>query len=386
MGPANKGIFFNLAKSISSRLRYNNKISNNSSFPGSRFIPRRLQHVYANRDEKLLLRRRRLDGNTNTNEGKNVSYFSILGTDNNGSHFSLEKNYCLANHRFDMQSMRSRIVGSCNGIICLNDDYQLGNIVLWNPLTDELKYLPPTSIDLPAKAPYILFGHSVFGFDPRSDDYKVLRFVENGMLSNYRTENHFEVYSLKNDSWKQIINPVKFRYPCRDPLEISSFTLNGSCYWETDNRILCFDFADEVFSYLPLPPIQEKSQIEEDIERCLVGIDGSTLGLIVRPHRSERNFCLWVWESKEWCWSKVDSFKVRDGVRVLLGLFGGDKCFFGGWLNELMLFDLTTRELKTLDIEDHFPWATSLVPFVESTVSIKGHSNERINDLWSNRD
>ncbi|KAL3618535.1 hypothetical protein CASFOL_037617 [Castilleja foliolosa] len=370
MFPANKGIFHKVAESICSKLRYNNKISNNSFFPGSRCIPKRLQHTNVNSDNKLLFRRGDLDGKANTNEVSNVNCFSILGTDNNGTRFSLEKNYFLSNHRFDMQSYGSRIVGSCNGIICLQDHIELGNVVLWNPVTDELKSLPPSSIDFSAKAPYKFVGSSGFGYDARSEDYKVVRFVENGFFSNYRTTHHFELYSLKTDSWMPIVNPVSIRYPTRYPLHIYSISLNGSCYWEAGNCILSFDFADEVFSYLPLPPISDL-ETHEDFVRCLVGIDGSTLGLIVYPFNVQTTmFDLWVWESKELYWTNVDNFELEN-IRKPLGLWGGDKCFLVGDNDELLLFDLKIRELKPLGIKDHHPWAMNLVSFVESTVSIK---------------
>ncbi|KAL3645683.1 hypothetical protein CASFOL_010863 [Castilleja foliolosa] len=360
MGPANKGIFYKVSESIS-KLRYNNKISNNSSFPGSLYIPKRLNHMNLNSDNKFLLRRCRLDRNANTlNERSNANYFSILSSDDNGSCFSLEKNYCLTKHRFDMDLFYSRIVGSCNGIVCLNDDDLSGNVVLWNPVTDELKSLPPSSIE----ARSMSIRASGFGFDARSEDYKVVRFVET-CFSGYLTH-HFELYSLKTDSWRPIVNPVSFRHPYGYQSFISSCSLNGSCYWEADNCVLCFDLVDEVFSDLPLPATSQ------DVSRCLVGIDGSTLGFIVFPLTYKKTFDLWVWKSKEQCWSQVDSFVLRE-VKALLGLWG-DKCFFVGYMNEVLLFDLTTRELKNLGIEDHFPWTMSLVPFVESTVSIQGHS------------
>ncbi|KAL3620886.1 hypothetical protein CASFOL_035798 [Castilleja foliolosa] len=368
MFPAKKGIFYKVSESICSKLRYNNKLSNISSFPGCRCIPKRLQHTNVN---KLLFRRGGLNGKVNTNEISNANCFSILGTDNNDTHFSLEKNYYLSNHRFDMQSYGSRIVGSCNGILCLQDHLELENVVLWNPVTDELKPLPPSSIVFPTKAPYKLVGSSAFGFDARSEDYKVVRFVENGFFNDdYRTTHHFELYSLKTDSWRPIVNPVSLRYPTRYPLHIYSVSLNGSCYWEAGNCILSFDFADEVFSYLPLPRFHD-IETHKDVVCCLVAIDGSTLGLISYTFKVRTKiFDLLVWKSKEWRWRRVDIFELED-IRTPLGLWGGDKCFLVDENHELLLFDLKTRELKSLGIKDHLPWAMSVVPFVESTVSIK---------------
>ncbi|KAL3629189.1 hypothetical protein CASFOL_026411 [Castilleja foliolosa] len=364
MGPASKGMFFKVAQSISSKLRYNNKISNNysSSFHS---IPKILyddqvgqKHVKVNMDKKLLLRR------YETNEGSDVNYFSTLYTDNNGRSFSVKKNYCFTNH-LHKHSYPSSIVGSCNGILCLVDNYEKGNTVLWNPATDELKSLPPSSIECPPDAAYTKFTTRGFGFDARSEDYKVLRHVTNGLVyddDSYKaTIVQSELYSLKNDSWRPLVNPVKHPWPWSEIMYSTS--LNGSCYWYAYDCVLSFNFADEVFSCLPLPGPRPS-------EYLFCDIDGSTLGLIVfsgyAPERKRLD--IWVWKSNEWCWSNVDSFMVED-VRSPLGLWGRDKCFLQGANGQLLFFDLVTRELKALDMEE-FSGAESLVSFEESTVSI----------------
>ncbi|GFP81182.1 F-box/kelch-repeat protein at3g06240 [Phtheirospermum japonicum] len=313
-------------------------------------------------DKKLLLRRR-ADGNA-TNEDRNVHYFSMLSTDNNGRHFSLEKNYYLQNHKLEKLSYRSEIVGSCNGILCLKDGSGHGNAVLWNPLTDELKSLPPSSIERPAEARVRTFSACGFGFDARSEDYKVARFVKNWFYYNngcYKTTtHHFELYSLKTDSWRPITAPQT------DPWSSSSTSVNGSCYWYDRDCVLSFDFADEMFSRLPLPVPNPGG----NTFHLFIDYDGS-LGSIVYPWVAGRKrFDLWVW--KNGSWSKVDSFALED-VRLPLGLWGRDQCFLEGTNYQLLLFDLTTRVLKPLDIEDYED-TMRLVPFVESTVSINGHS------------
>ncbi|KAL3649098.1 hypothetical protein CASFOL_005501 [Castilleja foliolosa] len=374
MGPANKGLFFKVAKSISSKLGYNNKISNNSFIPCSRYTPKpphahaQDQHTDGNSDNKLLFRQRYM------NEDRDLHYFSMLRPDKNGLCFSPEENYSLTNHRFEKRSYPSCILGSFKGILCLEDEFQTGNVVLWNPVTDELKSLPPSSIEPSADVTYTFFS-SAFGFDARSGDYKVIRCVQH----RYETcdgdcctvTHQFELYSLKNDSWRPILNPVDVEFPA---LCIPT-NVNGSCYFNFNcDTVLSFDFADEVFSDLPLPPIPHVC--------FLCGIDGSTLDCIDYPmERDDRKrFDLWSWKNSECCWSKVDSFVV-EGVNRPLLLWGRDKCFLEGNNLELLLFDLKTRELKSLGIKDSPPFKRpktlveiKLVSFVESTVSIKGQS------------
>jgi hypothetical protein len=56
------------------------------------------------------------------------------------------------------------VVGSCNGIVCLHDNYGL-NIVLWNPATRETKVVPESKL-LRCPAGYLVYFNGIgFGFD-----------------------------------------------------------------------------------------------------------------------------------------------------------------------------------------------------------------------------
>ncbi|KAL3649096.1 hypothetical protein CASFOL_005499 [Castilleja foliolosa] len=364
MGPANKSLFFKVAKSISSKLGYNNKISNNH-LPCYTPKPPHAQdqHTDGNSDNKLLFRQRYM------NKNRDVYYFSILHPGENGLFFSSVKKYNLLNHRFDNNSYPSRILGSFNGILCLEDESGSGNVVLWNPVTDELKSLPPSSIE-PEEDVSDTYYNSAFGFDARSGDYKVIRCVHHRYFDDQpiRFTYEFELYSLKNDSWRPILNPVDVRSL---PISIPT-NVNGSCYFDFISEVVSFDFADEVFSVLPKPPLSHV--------HLLCCIDGSKLDIIhYRSKGDRKSLDLWSWESRKGCWSNVDSF-VLEGVKRPLLLWGRDKCFLEGNNLELLLFDLKTRELKSLGIKDSPPCKfrssveIKLVSFVESTVSIKGLS------------
>ncbi|KAL3628859.1 hypothetical protein CASFOL_027905 [Castilleja foliolosa] len=355
--------------------------------PPSLYIPKKpchpvracLQQENVIRHNNKLLLRRLYRGEVNPSGGY---YFSMLSTDdnnNNGPCFPLEKNYDFETHKPVVQNLHSKkwpdIAGSCNGIVCLA--FFCGNNVLWNPVTDELKSLPPSSIECPSQVTQAYFT-SGFGFDARSGDYKVVRcvFHYTDMPGEYTKDScQYELYSLKSDSWRPIPEPGKDTL-----LHASSTSLNnGSLYWPLASRrkrLLSFDFADEVFSFLPLPINTEEFEVKLfDID------DGSNLGLIAQRAdllEVSQRFDLWVCETKEWCWSKVDSFVVEE-ARFMLGLWGRDKCFFQGYNNQLLLFDRTTRELKSLGIKD-FPMAMKLVPFVETTVPIKPHSKQGTNN------
>jgi hypothetical protein len=65
------------------------------------------------------------------------------------------------------------VVGSCNGIVCLHDNYGL-NIVLWNPATRETKVVPESKL-LRCPVGYLVYFNGIgFGFDAKTNDYKII--------------------------------------------------------------------------------------------------------------------------------------------------------------------------------------------------------------------
>ncbi|KAL6583025.1 hypothetical protein OROMI_005103 [Orobanche minor] len=130
----------------------------------------------------------------------------------------------------------------CRGLFYLNNFD--GKSVICNLTTKKLKQLTP---------PHAVHFHcdSGLGYDPISDDYKVIR--------NHKPASTAEVYSLKSDSWKLITGPgadVRMGPQC-------GLYLDGRCYWirVTSNPhvgirdfILSFYFTHETFSRFSLPP------------------------------------------------------------------------------------------------------------------------------------
>ncbi|KAG4186000.1 hypothetical protein ERO13_A08G015400v2 [Gossypium hirsutum] len=81
------------------------------------------------------------------------------------------------NHPLGEQKTPIKILGSCNGLLALIDDN--GRIFLWNPSTRKSQVLPSSEIEF--SSPSIFFPRSTycgFGYDPISDDYKLVRMVQ----------------------------------------------------------------------------------------------------------------------------------------------------------------------------------------------------------------
>ncbi|KAE8009982.1 hypothetical protein FH972_006382 [Carpinus fangiana] len=105
------------------------------------------------------------------------------------------------------------VLGSCNGLICLLDIYAL-LLVIWNPAIKETKVVPKSNL------PYSCYRTKIdcigFGFDAKTNDYKIIKLVS---LSHppYEEEEEEEeedqviyqkeIYSLSADSWRKVDGP-----------------------------------------------------------------------------------------------------------------------------------------------------------------------------------
>ncbi|XVF68824.1 hypothetical protein PTKIN_Ptkin11bG0032000 [Pterospermum kingtungense] len=254
---------------------------------------------------------------------------------------------------------------SCNGLLLL-DDYN-GNCLLWNPSSAEHKLLPSSCLRKArnsAKADRYFFC-SGFGFDSKSQDYKVVRFLINYFKDNSPIEHQVELYSLKSDSWK----PIFYNHQS-DPFYDVFVYIDGVQYWMAfDNSemgfILSFDFADEKFSSFHLP---DCFVFGEHLLH-LMEFDGS-LAVVMYPFKgSLRPFDIWVWNGESW--SNILTTEPLPCAERLLGfLKNGEQIFVQGSDYQLLLYDGVTKELKDFGICDERPGTMQLVPYVETSVQL----------------
>ncbi|PIA59852.1 hypothetical protein AQUCO_00400611v1 [Aquilegia coerulea] len=146
----------------------------------------------------------------------------------------------------------------CDGIICLN--HQQWDVSLWNPATKQFRILPRSPLPLPQ----IAHGHFMFigfGFDVKTNDYKVIRFAFYAPGSSKSGYNQIEVYSLNNNSWKTLDFVLPINFVISDPKMPYHNGGEGQVYcWMGKDfhqggiiRILSFDFSKEIFATVPLP-------------------------------------------------------------------------------------------------------------------------------------
>ncbi|XP_074288285.1 putative F-box protein At1g33530 [Silene latifolia] len=199
--------------------------------------------------------------------------------------------------------VKSEFIGSCNGLICAKDSTRYSRdqkFYLWNPATKEQCVIQG------ADKPYYNVFYSGFGYDSRSDDYKIIIIGTDsgkGPLAN-------QLFTLKSNKWKTLkIYEKKKHSSLWDPKcqgRVMPIQVGGRLHWLVywKRAILVFDLGKECFSALSLP----NSQCFSDLKRqnsCLFQIkDHLCLCAMLscngpQNHTSHTETVLEVWMRRE---------------------------------------------------------------------------------------
>ncbi|BFG24445.1 hypothetical protein CerSpe_107190 [Prunus speciosa] len=174
-----------------------------------------------------------------------------------------------------------RIVGHCDGIICVQ--LNAAEVLLWNPAIHEApKLLPPEPcLDVDIGSSMRDMSRALgFGYDPKTNDYKVVDIGYPGNETYGDGGNDLiiytpkpVVYSLGTDTWKEIATGSLETETTNLWPEDFQFYLKGMCYWvgheqsklidgwgdmlveELRDVIISFDMRDEVFHDILLPHV-----------------------------------------------------------------------------------------------------------------------------------
>ena len=156
-----------------------------------------------------------------------------------------------------------KIVGSCNGVLCLNVTQIGDEIFLFNPVTSEFKEFPkpdyPVQNVTNDKIPsFVGLG---FDHDPKSNDYKLVRLSYSKMLG-YDFYSRVDVYSLSSNSWRRkdiVLGTIMHN-------SFSKGLINGNLHWRVAigygrrrkirDIIISFCVRDEVCRHIELPEIE----------------------------------------------------------------------------------------------------------------------------------
>ncbi|KAL6548698.1 hypothetical protein OROGR_008464 [Orobanche gracilis] len=252
---------------------------------------------------------------------------------------------------------------SCRGLFYFSN--VVGDGVVCNLTTNEFKLLTPPY-------PKSSCCFCSLGYDPKSDDYKVIR--------NHKSYRTTELFSFKSDSWKVIPGPGDGTVVFADS---GVYVDDGRCYWVTWKSIngkvydlLSFDFSDETFYRSPLPPLVDFGSIGLKIglfnyEGCLSAVGYSR----VEDYKKRVATYFEVHVRRERSWERLFSVILIDVMDEPLGLRNG-LLFLQGYAicrhspSHLMVYDWVKEELREHAIYDMCPFDMCLLSYVKNQVAL----------------
>ncbi|KAK8635434.1 hypothetical protein V6N13_004171 [Hibiscus sabdariffa] len=286
------------------------------------------------------------------------------------------------------------VLGSCNGLLALleRQDVPLElfmrwlfkrkeEFYLWNPSTRKSQMLPVNEIGFTPDVfslPYVFYG---FGYDPISDDYKLVRIVQCFCLIVDFFESEVMVYSLKTNCWRRKVDfPFYVKYT-----RTYAVLANNALHWEVSKKperdsenfdadfdlIAAFDLGTEEYRVIELPDC-----LGEHLTTNINAM-GGCLCLIASY---EEDCVVDIWIMKEYgvkeSWTKfvsikTECFEARPDVLPLVYSKNGDKVLLhvGGML---FFYDLRSKKADKVEIEDA-PGLFKVEMMVESLVPLNGN-------------
>ncbi|TKY63142.1 F-box protein CPR30 [Spatholobus suberectus] len=203
----------------------------------------------------------------------------------------------------------SEISGPCNGIYFLEGNPN----VMMNPSLGQFKALPESHL-AGTRGTYSLTEYSGFGFDPKTNDYKVvvirdlwLRETDERQLGYWT----IELYCLNSNSWRKLDADLPLSIEICGSSRVYTY-VNNCCHWwgyvdESGGRredvVLAFDMVNEVFRKFKVPKVRDSS--EEEFTTLVPFKESASIGVIVYPVRGNvKRFDVWVmkdyWDEGSW--------------------------------------------------------------------------------------
>lgn len=195
-----------------------------------------------------------------------------------------------------------KVVGSCQGLLCICDSLFSDALYVYNPFTRDYKQLP-RSIEFEVQK--LVFG---FGFNHVTKEYKVIKIInyanmyynDPGRYRRFRVpffgKSDVQVLSLGSSNRWRSVGEVVYRF---DPSS-QGIMLNGKMHWLTrfgkyhgrrDRLIISFDLADDVFGEVPKVDFNVKPRI---VQYHLAVLGDCLAVALTLPHYKEGGFEIWV--------------------------------------------------------------------------------------------
>ncbi|CAI8603940.1 unnamed protein product [Vicia faba] len=247
-----------------------------------------------------------------------------------------------------------KILGSpIDETLCLYNGFQIPEIVFWNLSTKEFKVLPPSPIESQPPHYKFIFSLMGFGYDHVRDDHKVIRnaleWTQFDFEDTQSNEFIWELYSLRNNSWRKLDVDVSLGYVTLD----SQVHTNGMCHWWYKNEycLVSFDLNSEVFFKTPLPLHVDDNVCYESMDKRLMALNGSIAFITTTAHTLHISILGEYGVKKSWIkLFIIDSLPNYFDHPIGAGSKGD--IFFKTKYNEMVQFDLNTQKIEKLAIKD----------------------------------
>lgn len=245
-----------------------------------------------------------------------------------------------------------KMVGSCNGLICYGN--AAGTIALLNPLTTKHHILPflPLDFHLEGKSTWGAWAFG-FGYDPISDDYKVVRLGQYLCLFDQFFDTETMVCSLKANTWRRIPG-MSYVLGFDQKMGV---LVGDSLHWLVGrhrivlnpNLIVGFNLEVEEFREVRAPEL-----IGENLSINL-GVVGDWLSLTANYERMRLD----VWVMKEYgeeeSWSRLIVIKPNElaplkCMRTLAFSKKGDELLLRLVDGSLIWYNLKEKSVKRVEI------------------------------------
>ncbi|KAK1396234.1 F-box protein CPR30 [Heracleum sosnowskyi] len=283
-----------------------------------------------------------------------------------------------------------RIVGICNGLVCLSDDLfgDTERVIVWNPSIRK-----SVDLEMPVRPKYPHMFVLGFGVCPVMNDYKVVRVVYvkdvNDPSFNFTVPPEVQVYSLSTGYWRDVNAGAPSCYMVE--YTWSQVFVFGSVHWVafrklgdsgSRNLIVSFHMGDEVFREVVLPD----SLANDIVYDMSVSVFGDSLAALKYSKETGQESCC-VWVMREYgvaeSWTKLYTISVPGLTRTICFRKDGE-VILSLSNNELVSYDPVTGKIKNLGIFGNMR-SFYVGTYVESLVLLKGQSSlvEGISNLFS---
>ena len=246
-----------------------------------------------------------------------------------------------------------RVVNTCNGLVCLSDDLfgYANQFFLWNPCLRKFINLAYPNVNYRSHGG---FDASIgFGFDSKTNDYKVVRVVTLVDNPDSRKDRPVvEVYSLSTGEWRMVtaLPPI-----CTLLGRERVGFVNGALHWLAFRRndddhnfhhfVLVFDLGDEVFREIMLPELpgyETTYKLEGS-----VSVYGNCLALFQKEYNNGQQN---IWVMKEYgvasSWTKVLTIPYEDpGLHIPMPI--------GFRRNGEVILKMDDGQLVSVDLGNH---------------------------------